>query len=123
MNEDGDGKKPTIPLTTVSEIVSRTIDGKVKVSKSFMKLMQECGNAFIGQLATELVMRAEKDHVKTIGEKQVFGALEALGFDDMKAEVERRVKDPIESSKQKQSRKRKMLVVSEEDLLKKPKSQ
>ena len=51
--------------------------------------MQECGNAFIGQLATELVMRAEKDHVKTIGEKQVFGALEALGFDDMKAEVER----------------------------------
>ena len=40
MNEDGDGKKPTIPLTTVSEIVSRTIDGKVKVSKSFMKLVR-----------------------------------------------------------------------------------
>lgn len=27
--------------------------------------------------------------MKTIGEKQVFGALESLGFDDMKAEVER----------------------------------
>ena len=50
--------------------------------------MQECGNAFIGQVATELVVQAEKDNVKTISEKQVLGALDSLGFADMKKEVE-----------------------------------
>ena len=47
MSEEGDGKKPTIPLTTVSDIVSRTVDGKVRVSKSFMKLVRLFGNRVI----------------------------------------------------------------------------
>ena len=47
MSEEGDGKKPTIPLTTVSDIVSRTVDGKVKVSKSFMKLVRLLDNRVI----------------------------------------------------------------------------
>ena len=47
MNEEGDGKKPTIPLTTVSDIVSRTVDGKVKMSKSFMKLVRLLSNRLI----------------------------------------------------------------------------
>ena len=47
MSEEGDGKKPTIPLTTVSDIVSRTVDGKVKGSKSFMKLVRLLDNRVI----------------------------------------------------------------------------
>lgn len=49
--------------------------------------MQECGNAFIGQLAVELAMQAEKDKVKTVGENQVVNALAALGFEEMKEEI------------------------------------
>ena len=51
--------------------------------------MQECGNAFIGYLAMELVIQAEKDNVKTIGEKQVLNALSSLGFDKMRSAVEK----------------------------------
>ena len=51
--------------------------------------MQECGNAFIGHLAMELVIQAEKDHVKTIGEEQVLNALNSLGFSKMKSAVEK----------------------------------
>lgn len=49
--------------------------------------MQECGNAFIGQLAVQIAIQAEKDRVRTVGETQVVNALEALGFDEMKEEV------------------------------------
>ena len=49
--------------------------------------MQECGNEFIGQLAVQIAMQAEKDKVKTVGETQVVNALSALGFDEMKEEV------------------------------------
>lgn len=34
------------------------------------------------------MVQAEKDNVKTISEKQVLGALDSLGFADMKKEVE-----------------------------------
>ena len=34
------------------------------------------------------MVQAEKDNVKTISEKQVLGALNSLGFADMKKEVE-----------------------------------
>ena len=37
----------------------------------------------------ELVVQAEKDHVKTIGEKQVLNALNSLGFSKMKSAVEK----------------------------------
>ena len=49
--------------------------------------MQECGNAFIGQLAVQIAMQAEKDKVKTVGETQVVNDMSALGFDEMKEEV------------------------------------
>ena len=49
--------------------------------------MQECGNAFIGQLAVEIALQAEKDKVKTVGETQVVNALSALGFSEMKEDV------------------------------------
>lgn len=49
--------------------------------------MQECGNAFIGQLAVQIAIQAEKDKVKTVGEMQVVNALESLGFDEMKEEI------------------------------------
>lgn len=49
--------------------------------------MQECGNAFIGQLAVQIAIQAEKDKVKTVGEIQVVNALESLGFDEMKEEI------------------------------------
>lgn len=49
--------------------------------------MQECGNAFIGQLAVQLAIQAEKDKVKTVGETQVVNALQALGFDEMREEI------------------------------------
>ena len=49
--------------------------------------MQECGNAFIGQLAVQIAIQAEMDKVKTVGEIQVVNALESLGFDEMKEEI------------------------------------
>ena len=49
--------------------------------------MQECGNAFIGQLAVQIAIQAENDKVKTVGETQVVNALKALGFDEMCEEV------------------------------------
>ena len=60
--------------------------------------MQECGNAFIGQLAVQLAIQAEKDKVKTVGETQVLNALESLGFDEMREELldVRVVIDPLD---------------------------
>ena len=49
--------------------------------------MQECGNAFISHLAMELILQAESDKVKTIGDEQVLKALSSLGFEKMKKEV------------------------------------
>ena len=39
MSSEKEDKKPTIPLTTVTSIVSSTVDSKVKVSKSFLRLV------------------------------------------------------------------------------------
>ena len=49
--------------------------------------MQECGNAFIGQLAVQIAIQAENDKVKTVGETQVINALKALGFDEMHEKI------------------------------------
>ena len=39
MNTDKEEKKPTIPLSTVTNIVSSTVDDNVHVSKSFLRLV------------------------------------------------------------------------------------
>lgn len=39
MNSEKEEKKPTIPLTSVTTIVSSVLDDEVKVSKSFYKLV------------------------------------------------------------------------------------
>ena len=106
-------KKSTVPLKTVNEIIQKVLGGKVKTSKSFVKLMQECGNAFIGHLAMELVIQAEKDHVKTIGEKQVLNALNSLGFSKMKSAVEKKISETDNDSKKRASHKRNLLVVDD----------
>ena len=49
--------------------------------------MQLCATAFVGQLAMELSVQAEKDKCKTIGNEQVFHSLERLGFDQLVTEV------------------------------------
>ena len=51
------------------------------------------------------MVQAEKDNVKTISEKQVLGALDSLGFADMKKEVDEVVtlllgNDRVESKEQ-----------------------
>lgn len=47
MDSEKEEKKPTIPLTTVTNIVSSVIDDSVKVSKSFYKLVRLLGRSFI----------------------------------------------------------------------------
>ena len=49
--------------------------------------MQLCATAFVGQLAMELSVQAEKDKCKTIGNEQVIHSLESLGFDQLVLEV------------------------------------
>ena len=39
MNTDKEEKKPTIPLSTVTNIVSSTVDDSVHISKSFLRLV------------------------------------------------------------------------------------
>ena len=40
MSNEKEQKKPTIPLTTVTNMVSSVVNDKVKVSKSFIRLVR-----------------------------------------------------------------------------------
>ncbi|VDC06890.1 unnamed protein product [Peniophora sp. CBMAI 1063] len=124
-DREGHGGPPgdddlSLPKATVAKMISELLPDGLACSKETRDLIIECCVEFIHLVSSEANEICEKDSKKTIAPEHIISALNTLGFEQFKVDVE----DVLQEHKKQQKQEREKKVskldqsgMTEEELL------